>query len=238
MGLSRGYLDAVQQSRMQALGASQRRCFDAFAGFAGEDLLALWATVTAQEQPVERMRALMRGTSASQPVDTGLAELWFDLCTARIDAMHTVETQLAQALARQCEKRIADTREELVDRRLLLGRFVEQASGVSPGMVFSLQGRMVDEPAPDGVGGDMARSLLDIMREQTLRMQQANEALQLARGALDERKRVERAKWLLVSRHGMNEQAAHERLQRAAMDGGLSMGEVARQILAQAGQGA
>lgn len=235
MGLTRGHLSSLQKTRLHALGASQRRCFDAFASFAGDDLLALWANVTQQEQPVQRMRELMLATETGHQVDAGLAELWFDLCTVRIDAMHTVETQLAQALARQCEKRIADTREELVDRRLLLGRFAEQASGASPGMVFSLQGRMVDEPSSDGVGGDMARSLLDIMRDQTLRMQRADEALQAARGALDERKQVERAKWLLVSRHGLTEQGAHERLQRAAMDGGVSMAEVARQILEHAG---
>lgn len=235
IGLTQGHLTAAQKTRIQTLGAGQRRCFDAFAEFAGDERLAWWAAVTGQEQPVARMRTLLLATDPSQPVDAALAELWFDLCTARIDAMHTVETRLAQALAAQCARRIAETREELVDRRLLLDRFAEQASGASPGVVFSLHGRMVDEPAPDGVGHDMARSLLDILREQTLKMQQADEALALARSALDERKRVERAKWWLVSQYGLSEQAAHERMQRAAMDGGIALSEVARQLLDRAG---
>jgi AmiR/NasT family two-component response regulator len=57
--------------------------------------------------------------------------------------------------------------------------------------------------------------------------------LAAARGALDDARRIDRAKLLLISRYGLSEQAAHERLQRAAMDGGLSLSEVARQIVEQ-----
>ncbi|MNV42519.1 Nitrate regulatory protein [compost metagenome] len=103
-------------------------------------------------------------------------------------------------------------------------------------MVFSVQSRILDVPAPDGVGNELERSILDMMREQTLRMQHADDALANVRGALDEKKRVDRAKLLLVSRYGLTEQAAHERLQRAAMDGGLSLAEVARQIIGQLGE--
>ncbi|MGE8675229.1 MAG: ANTAR domain-containing protein [Achromobacter kerstersii] len=36
---------------------------------------------------------------------------------------------------------------------------------------------------------------------------------------------------LLISHYGLTEHAAHERLQRAAMDGGLSLSDVARQVI-------
>ncbi|MCY1538377.1 ANTAR domain protein [compost metagenome] len=100
-------------------------------------------------------------------------------------------------------------------------------------MVYSVQGRVMDEPPPDGVGEELERSILDMMREQALRMQHADDALAAARGALDETKRIDRAKLLLIGRYGLTEQAAHERLQRAAMDGGLSLADVARLIVEQ-----
>ncbi|MFY3699257.1 ANTAR domain-containing protein [Achromobacter xylosoxidans] len=43
----------------------------------------------------------------------------------------------------------------------------------------------------------------------------------------------QRAKWLLVSRHGLSEQAAHDQLQRVAMDRRRSLDDVARQVLAE-----
>ena len=53
------------------------------------------------------------------------------------------------------------------------------------------------------------------------------------RGALEEKKRIDRAKLLLISHYGLTEHAAHERLQRAAMDGGLSLSDVARQVISE-----
>ena len=60
-------------------------------------------------------------------------------------------------------------------------------------------------------------------------------ALNAVRGALDEKKRIDRAKLLLISHYGLTEQAAHERLQRAAMDAGLALADVARQVIGQLG---
>lgn len=235
MGFTAGWFDDARKARMLGLAANQARSFGVYTQYAQGAPLQAWDQVQQQAQPVQRMRDMAQHTSDAQRVDTGLAELWFDLCTARIDAMRTVETQLAQELAQQCARRITDTRQELDDRRLLLSRYTDHASGRAPSMVFSVQSRILDLPPEDGVGNEMERSILDMMREQTLRMQRADDALSSVRGALDERKRIDRAKLLLISRYGLTEQAAHERLQRAAMDGGLSLADVARQIIAQLG---
>lgn len=55
-------------------------------------------------------------------------------------------------------------------------------------------------------------------------MQHANEALDSEPSALNQKRRVDRAKFLPTSRYGLTEQAAHERLQRAAADGGVAGG--------------
>ncbi|WP_313697224.1 nitrate- and nitrite sensing domain-containing protein [Achromobacter sp.] len=235
MGFTAGWFDDARKARMLGLAANQARSFGVYTQYAQGAPLQAWDQVQQQAQPVQRMRDMAQHTSDAQRVDSGLAELWFDLCTARIDAMRHVETQLAQELAQQCARRIADTRQELDDRRLLLSRYTDHASGRAPSMVFSVQSRILDVPPEDGVGSELERSILDMMREQTLRMQHADDALTSVRGALDDRKRIDRAKLLLISRYGLTEQAAHERLQRAAMDGGLSLADVARQIIAQLG---
>ncbi|MGE8688845.1 MAG: nitrate- and nitrite sensing domain-containing protein [Achromobacter sp.] len=235
MGYTAGHFTEAQKARMLGLAASQERSFGIYAQYADPAAMQCWARIQQQGQELRRMRDVAQRTSAAQAVDASLAEVWFDLYTARIDAMRELESQLAEALARRCAQRIADTRQELDDRRLLLSRYADHASGRAPSMVYGVQGRVVDLPPPDGVGAALERSILDMMREQTLRMQQADDALAAARGALDETKRIDRAKLLLIGRYGLTEQAAHERLRRAAMDGGLSLAQVARQIVEQGG---
>ncbi|MFD4838400.1 nitrate- and nitrite sensing domain-containing protein [Achromobacter sp. NPDC058515] len=233
MGFTAGFFTDAQKARMLGLAANQGRSFDIYAQYAEGEALQCWERIQQQGQPVQRMREMAQHTAAAQRVDGALAELWFDLYTARIDAMREVESLLARALAQQCERRIAETRQELDDRRLLLSRYADHASGRAPSMVFSVQSRLLDAPPPDGVGSELERSILDMMREQTLRMQRTDDALSSVRGALEEKKRIDRAKLLLISQYGLTEQAAHERLQRAAMDGGLSLSDVARQVIGQ-----
>lgn len=233
MGYTVGHFSDAQKARMSELVEAQARSFSVFAQYADADILRHWNDVQARSDRVQRLRDMARRTSAQQPVDPALAELWFDLCTERIDAMRGIEIMLAETLAQLCRKRIGKTRRELEDHRLLLRRFGDQAAESAAPMLFSVHGRLLDMPPQDGVGEDAARSILDMLQAQTLRLQRADDALQAARTTLEERKRVEKAKWLLVSRYGLTEQAAHERLQRAAMDGGQPLAEVAQRVLSE-----
>lgn len=237
MGFTAGWFNDEQKARMLGLAANQARSFDSFAQYAQDAPLQCWEQARQHDPQVQRMRDMAQRTSDTQRVDGSLAGLWFDLCTARIDAMRDVETRLAHDLAQHCARRIAETRQELDDRRLLLSRYADHASGRAPSLVFSVQSRILDAPPQDGVGKELERSILDMMREQALRMQRADDALSSVRGALDESKRIDRAKLLLISRYGLAEPAAHERLQRAAMDDGLSLAEAARRIVEQLGEG-
>lgn len=84
-------------------------------------------------------------------------------------------------------------------------------------------------PSRDGVGEAMERSILDLMRDQAQRLRQSDDALARWRN----RRRVECAKWLLASCHGLSEPAAYDQLQRVAMDCRRSLDDVARQVLAE-----
>jgi response regulator NasT len=51
------------------------------------------------------------------------------------------------------------------------------------------------------------------------------------RGQLEDRKVVDRAKGLLMTKHGLSEQEAYSKLRKAAMDKGLKLAEVAQRLL-------
>ena len=82
-----------------------------------------------------------------------------------------------------------------------------------------------------GLSPDRIRPILEVAmarfeHEQGLRQELAN-----ARTELQDRKVIDRAKGLLMQRHGLSEKLAYEKLRKAAMDKGLRLGEVAQRML-------
>ena len=82
-----------------------------------------------------------------------------------------------------------------------------------------------------GLATARIRPILDVAlarfeHEQGLRRELAD-----ARSELKDRKTIDRAKGLLMQRQGLSEQAAYAKLRKAAMDKGLRLGEVAKQLL-------
>jgi response regulator NasT len=92
------------------------------------------------------------------------------------------------------------------------------ASGVSAYVVAGLPSESI-KPVIDVA---MAR----FQHEEGLRRELAD-----ARSQLEDRKVIERAKGLLMTKHGLSEQEAYAKLRKAAMDKGLKLADVAQRLL-------
>ena len=82
-----------------------------------------------------------------------------------------------------------------------------------------------------GLSPQRIRPILDVamarfQHEQALRQQLAD-----AQSELQNRKVIDRAKGLLMQRQGLSEQAAYDKLRKAAMDKGLKLADVAQRML-------
>jgi response regulator NasT len=89
-----------------------------------------------------------------------------------------------------------------------------------------------------GLSPDRIRPILDVAMARFQHEQALRQELAEARSELDElsaelkdRKVIDRAKGLLMQRQGLSEQAAYEKLRKAAMDKGLRLAEVAQRML-------
>ncbi len=232
-GFSAGWFSEAQKTQLRHLVDGQQRCFAVFTRYAGPDVLQCWAPIAADEARVQPLREMAWRTAADATVDPVLAQGWFDLLTERIDAMKTVDALLADTLLRRSRERLADTRRDLENHRALSRHLADQAAQADAPVVFDVQGRSLDAAPGDGVGGHMGRSLLDLLQEQAQRLQDMADELADTRTSLADKKAVDEAKAWLIRQHRMSEASAHERLQKAAMESGLRLGEVARQVLAQ-----
>lgn len=82
-----------------------------------------------------------------------------------------------------------------------------------------------------GLAPERIRPILDVAmarfeHEQGLRREIAD-----AKGELQERKVIDRAKGVLMARQGLSEQAAYDKLRKTAMDKGLKLSDVAQRML-------
>jgi hypothetical protein len=163
---------------------------------------------------VERLRRI--GCTSRGTLDAALSGDWYDACTRRIDAMKTVEDQLALQLRNLCESRIAQARAELSDQRKMFAELEAEAT--------SQAGRT-------RYGPQLERSMLELVQEQQRRLQAMSDELDAVRATLNERKLVDRAKGLLMAHRGMSEDEAYKALRQMAMNQNKRLIDVANAVL-------
>lgn len=82
-----------------------------------------------------------------------------------------------------------------------------------------------------GLAAERVKPVLDVAMARFQVEEDLRRELADARSQLGERKVVERAKGLLMKRHGLSEDAAYARLRKTAMDKGLKMADLAQRLI-------
>ncbi|MEJ8812496.1 nitrate- and nitrite sensing domain-containing protein [Variovorax ureilyticus] len=230
-----GRNDGARQQQWLHLIDSQERCFKVFVSFSSAALAEVWRTnqPPGQIAELERLRRIACAAPAGVSLDPELSPVWFDCCTHRIDAMQAVEEQLAAQLRSICKQKTTEVRDELAAHEALLLTLADASE--PPGAAF-FESHGLAQPAGDAApyGRQLERSILDMVQEQSHRLQAMSDELDTVRTALNERKVVERAKGLLMAHRRISEQEAHKMLRQTAMNQGRRLTEVAESVLAMA----
>ena len=230
-----GHNDSARQQHWLHLIESQERCFQVFAEFTASPAGELWPSDRPALQPaeLERFRRIACAAPAGVALDTGLSQAWFDCATRRIDAMKEVEDRLAAQLRQLCTQKTAQARADLLVHEALLARLVCDAD--APADLF-FGDAAAPPPSADtsAYGPQLERSILEIVQEQSHRLQAMSDELDTVRATLNERKLVERAKGLLMAHRHLSEEEAHKMLRRTAMNQGRRLIEVAESVLSMA----
>ena len=130
------------------------------------------------------------------------------------------------------ESQARDTLEHVVmatrDARRPIVLFTEDndTSHVRNAIAAGVTAYVVAGMAPERVRPVLDVALARFHHEEGMRRELADARLQLS-----ERKTIDRAKGILMNRHGMSEEDAYSRLRKTAMDKGLKLADVAQRIL-------
>jgi hypothetical protein len=234
-GFALGRFDAARQHRLVHLIDAQQRCFDLFDEFADTASAAAWRDALCASDVAELERLRRMAVSAPGALSDG-SEVWFELATRRIDAMKLLEDRLAVELLHLAERKTDDARAALDDHAAMLAAFASgEATHAAPVAVFfdsaMAMGGGEDEGLDDALNPQLGRSILELVRAQSRRLQDMGDELARARGALAERKLIERAKGVLMTHRGLTEDQAYRMLRQTAMDRGKRLVEVAEAVL-------
>lgn len=236
-----GYNDSARQQQWLHLIESQERCFQVFTEFSGTDIAELWRSSQSPGQLAaqERLRRIACAAPAGVALDTELSQTWFDCCSRRIDAMQSVEERLAADLRRICEQKTSQARAELEAHDALLAKLAREPG--APAAAFFDEQPAADAPGHPQTAGtatpygrQLERSILEMVQEQSHRLQAMSDELDTVRAALNERKLVERAKGLLMAHRRLSEEEAHKMLRQTAMSQNRRLVDVAESVLSMA----
>ena len=146
--------------------------------------------------------------------------------------MKAVEERLAADLRTLCAGKIAEARAEAETHQVLLDQLVADTNVRTARATTFFDDPELAPAAP--YGHQLERSILDMLQEQSQRLQAMSDELDTVRSTLNERKLVERAKGLLMAHRRMTEEEAHKMLRQTAMNQNRRLVDVAESVLSMA----
>ncbi|MCH8543012.1 MAG: nitrate- and nitrite sensing domain-containing protein [Alcanivorax sp.] len=247
-GFAQGEFDAAHAERLSDLIDGQERCFDIFVEFADAESQALWCTALGgtDQAEVERLRRLactgnLSALLRSEGASAHIADHWFLLMTARIDAMKEVEDHLEDQLQALCTERLEQARSRLAEQASRIGALQQDdaTDATEEAELPEDSGSFVvfcgaERYSSESVSPRLGRAIIEMVHDQSQRLQSMQDELNAAREALEERKVVERAKALLMKHRKLQEDDAHRLLRKMAMNQGKRLIDVARAVVSMA----
>ena len=202
-----GRNDGARQQQWLHLIASQERCFQVFTEFAGAGAApTLWRRAASRRRPgragapaPHRPAPRRAGVALDRELSHGLVRLLL----ARIDAMKAIEERLAADLRALCDAQDRRRRAPRLQANEALLDQSWQATTDGAAAAFFDDVRAAAARRQRAYGHQLERSVLDMLQEQSQRLQAMSDELDTVRAALNERKLVERAKGLLMAHRRM-----------------------------------
>ncbi|WBL73424.1 nitrate regulatory protein [Serratia liquefaciens] len=228
-GFAARRFDEATHQQLLMLIEGQERCFHTFIEFADQPSRDRWQRMQQQDdREFERLRriACTQG-QLSERADSSLR--WFEITSARIDLMKHIEDRLEEALMTSCRHSLAQAQRALVTD--CAGNVPQQTKESYAVFVASPLG----DTSPlvgEGINPRLGRSMLELIQQQSQRLQVLSEELATARATLHERKQIERAKGLLMQHRGLTEAEAHRQLLNMAMNQNRRLIDIASAMLA------
>lgn len=243
MGFANSHFDRALCERLEQLQTDQAHSIDIFLAFCDEDIARLWHDTEADKVTgqVQQLRGMIKQLADGTEIDDQLSEIWYDVATARIDAMLRVEEALTSRLLSLAGKQVANAQADLTNHERLLNSLDKHPPATDSPFSILFDPRVPGLRGSDSPLDDQSfnpaeaitahRSFYDLLCDQSDRINKITEELEQARQAITEHKTIDRAKLLLMQQWGLSETQAYRRLQQSAMESNTRIANIARKVV-------
>jgi len=240
-----GYMQLEHQHKLLELIAQQDRHFELFCQFGTDALREAWrASLTTEAHRMQHAyRSKLTVAKDQQALQRTDGDAWFEFCSKRLTEIWHIQCQLVAAmhdtldnLSSQAKLDLENTRQHLDELRArqtpatnVDSTFFNLAIPLENAFTFLAH----DELAPYPM-----ESIIALLQQQSQQLAEIENELSETKKSLAERKRIERAKGLLMSKLGLTEMEAYKMLRNTAMEQNRKLIDIAENIITLSSQGA
>lgn len=250
IGFAESHFSEPLCKRLSYLQHAQQDSIKVFLEYTDTQHKAAWAALEAHQASAEvnKFRKLIAQLSNAHAVSSEISEVWYELATQRIDQMHIIESSLSQELIEVSKQRVKENEAQLRSRQggcnekynqqyasdsplpIIPNPNLPGLLGLDPNEVLS-ESSFYTSSLNSSEGSQLNKSLYDLLFKQARRIEEMSCALDDAKQSLLDQKLISRAKLLLIQQFGLSETGAHQKIQQASMKQGLSLVQVAQNLI-------
>lgn len=229
LAFASGMAPSEIKAKIEHLVDYQEACFSTYLQHVDEKAVTTWQSL--QGSPcclqITALREHLCGTAKGKLAGEDLARQWFTVQSEKQDIIRELEIACYEALEAQCQLRLEEAEKRLSANEDAVLQFKkEQPQNTIE--TFSLLRTSVDNSMTSPA---QSRTLMDLVQYQSKRLQEVEQSLDQARTALEERKVLERAKYILMKHRGLEEDEAYQLMRQTAMNQSRRLIEVARSLI-------
>lgn len=239
-----GYMQLEHQHKLLELIAQQDRHFELFCQFGTDALREAWRASLATEahRMQHEYRSKLTAAKDQQALQRADSDAWFDFCSKRLTEIWHIQCQLVAAmhgtlenLSSQAKLDLENTRQHLDELRArqtpttsVDNTFFNLAIPLENAFTFLAHDELTPYPM---------ESIIALLQQQSQQLAEIENELSETKKSLAERKRIERAKGLLMSKLGLTEMEAYKMLRNTAMEQNRKLIDIAENIITLSNQG-
>jgi Nitrate and nitrite sensing/ANTAR domain len=239
-----GYMQLEHQHKLLELIAQQDRHFELFFQFGTEDLRAAWRASLHGDayHKQHAYRSKLTTAKDQQALQTMDGDAWFEFCSKRLTEIWHIQCQLVASMHETLDNLTSYAKLDLENTRTHLEELkAKQTPTISVDNTFFNLAIPVESAftflAHDELTPYPMESIISLLQQQSQQLAEIENELSETKKSLAERKRIERAKGLLMSKLGLNEMEAYKMLRNTAMEQNRKLIEIAENIILLSKQG-
>lgn len=239
-----GCMQLEHQHKLLELIAQQDRHFEHFIQFGTDALREAWRTTldTEAHHTQRAYRSKLTAAKDQQALQRTDGDVWFDVCSKRLTEIWHIQCQLVAAMHDTLNTLSDHARLDLENTRQHLGElkarqtptanvdstFFNLAIPLESAFTFLAHDELTPYPM---------ESIIALLQQQSQQLAEIENELSETKKSLAERKRIERAKGLLMSKLGLSEMEAYKMLRNTAMEQNRKLIDIAENIITLSTQG-